>query len=75
MLEVYFGVLICLSGPVCDKYKNDKTFQIIGKEGYFSLKSCEESEYRIAQAMYIRTGDKYAYKCVKSDYQPPKIEN
>lgn len=71
MLAVFFSVLICISGPFCDKHIGH---EIVGKKGYFSKTSCEEDARLIAQAMWVDTKDKYGYRCVPVDYTPPKIE-
>lgn len=68
MLEVYFGILICLADQKC------QAKEIISDKAHFSLMECEKDRRLIAQAMFIKTGIKYGYKCVKSEYEPPKLQ-
>ena len=71
MIAVFFSVLICISGPFCDKRVG---YESVGDKAYFSKGSCEESVRLIAQAMFVKTGDRYGYRCVAVDYDPPRIE-
>lgn len=68
MLEVYFGVLICLADQKCP------IKEIVSDKAHYSLGECEKDRRLIAQAMFVKTGIKYGYKCIKVDYEPPKLQ-
>lgn len=68
VLAVYFSVLVCLSGQQCP------TKEIVGKNAYYSLTTCESDARLVAQAMFVKSGIKYGFKCVQPDYDPPRMQ-
>lgn len=68
MLKTFFAIYICMSGPTCPNVP------ITGEREYYSQRTCEESARLVAQGMFVKSGDKYGYKCVAVDYEPPKLD-
>lgn len=66
-METWFAVYICLSGLTCPKS------DVISNEANYSQRSCETDARLIAQAMFVRSGDRYGYRCEKVEYEPPRV--
>jgi hypothetical protein len=66
-METFLALYICLSGPSCP------TKPIPSSTYWYSLESCEKDARLVAQGMYVASGDKYGFKCVKVDYEPPNL--
>lgn len=41
----------------------------------FSRESCAEKARLIAQALFVKEGTKYGYRCVRVDYEPPDLDD
>ena len=67
-ISVWFAIYTCLSGPSCPK--DDFTTQ----KAYFSKQSCEYDTKLIAQSMFITSKNKYGFRCVPVEYDPPNLE-
>jgi hypothetical protein len=67
MTQVWFYLLICLSGSSCP------TQHVASSKAYFSETSCETDAKLIAKSMFLTTGNKYGYRCEATDYDPPKV--
>ena len=65
-LDVYFRVLTCIEGESCPKV------DIVGEQAHFTKEDCERTARLIAKAMSLN-GKRYGYRCVRSDYEPPKM--
>lgn len=71
-LAVYFYILTCISGPTC-KPGEDLPASKFNDGAQFSLSTCEHDARLVAQSMFVTTHNKYGYRCVLVDYDPPKM--
>lgn len=77
MNEVWFYVLVCISGPTCTpgtELSPSKIEDDMNNMGGIDKAQCEQSARSIAQIMFERYGDKYGYKCRLSTYDPPNLD-
>lgn len=73
MLEVYFAIYVAIDSG--GEFSIPIGQEIIGKESYYSENSCKENAYRIAQGMFISSGQKYGFKCKPVKFEPPFLGN
>lgn len=66
-MKAYLIIFICMSGPSCPDVP------INGKEIYYNLLDCEKDAKLVAQGMYVMSKNKYGFKCVNVDYEPPNL--
>lgn len=69
-MVTWFYVLVVISNSPYLKPGHE----IVSSEAYFSEQSCAESARLIAQALYIKEGTKYGFRCQRVDYEPPRID-
>lgn len=69
-MAVWFYVLVVLSGS---PYLKDGHELPPSNDAYFSEQGCAEHARLIAQALYVKEGTKYGFRCVKVDYEPPNL--
>jgi hypothetical protein len=72
--QVWFFVLVCISGPTCEP-GHELSAAKAGDDydAAFSESSCAEYAKQIAKAMYVKEGDRYGFKCLTVDYDPPDL--
>ena len=74
MGSVWYFILICVGGS-CQVGQELSPLKAGGDyDAAFSQTSCEDYARKIAQAMYVKDGSKYGFKCKLVEYDPPNLD-
>lgn len=71
---VWYFILVCVGGTCTTGHELSPAKAGGAYDAAFSLASCEEYARTIAQAMFVKDGSKYGYKCKQVDFEPPNLD-